>query len=82
MFKKSILVVNIPVPIFQPQCMKTKNVIISDSTTMVSMNFSVELKNNPILGIRIVEHPLRCSAKFIHKSYSRLYKHLAQIKLE
>ena len=44
------------------------------------MNFSVGLKNNLILRIRVVERPLRWGAGFIHES-SGLYKYLFQRKL-
>ena len=62
--------------------MKAKIVIISHSTTMVSMTFSVELKKkNQILKIRIVGRPLRWGAGFIHESNCGLHKYLPQIKL-
>ena len=60
--------------------MGTKSLIIYDSTTMVSMIFSVELEKNSILRIGVVERSLRWGARFIHESYSRLYEYLSQLK--
>ena len=60
--------------------MKTKSLILSDSTIMVSMTFSVELKKKSNLRIRVVERPFRWGAGFIHES-SVLDKYLSQIKL-